>query len=105
MSGPAPSVSPRTGGSHLGWAIGCLFLFWPLAIPAIVNASRANRLLAAGDRDGAERAAHAARAWSIWATAIGIVWWVLSVCCPLGILVAGDPTDVSSTLAHLLGRS
>ena len=54
---PAP---PRTDGSHMGWAIGCVFLFWPLAIPAIVNASRANGLLAAGDRGGAEHAARAA---------------------------------------------
>jgi interferon-induced transmembrane protein len=97
-------VSRPQQPTHMGWAIGCVFLFWPLAIPAIVNASRAHARLAAGDRGGAERAARSARTWATWATVVGIIWWVLA-CCPLGILAAADPTDVSSAVAHLLGRS
>jgi hypothetical protein len=98
---PHPAL---TIDNHRGWALACLALFWPLAIPAITAASRVDALLAAGDRAGAEEASRSARSWALRATIIGIVWWVLVLCfCGFGLFAAGDPQDSASFVHHLVG--
>lgn len=102
-----PTQTPqRSVENHLAWAIVSLILFWPLAIPAIVNASKVNGLLAAGNHSGAQQAARAARMWARRATIFGIIWWVLSAACiPLAVVAAVDPTHTAGWISHLLGHS
>jgi hypothetical protein len=62
-----------------------IFLFWPLAIPAIISASKVNPLLQQGDYAGAQAAATDSKKWSKLAIIIGIVWYVVVFgCCLLG---------------------
>jgi hypothetical protein len=65
-----------------------IFLFWPLAIPAIINASKVNPLLQAGDIAGAQAAAAESKKWSKLALIIGLVAWGLGLisCCFLTVL-------------------
>ena len=46
-----------TVDNNMTMSIVSIFLFWPLAIPAIINASKVNPLLVQGDIAGAEAAA------------------------------------------------
>ncbi len=101
---PTPD-RPSPVDNHLTWAVVCIALCWPLAVPAITNAARVNPLLAAGDQAGARHAAAAARRWAKRATVVGIVCWALVLlCCPFGLLAAADPQDVASWVAHLTGH-
>lgn len=75
--GPPPGAPQEPVNSHMGWAIGAIFLFWPLAIPAIMAASRCNAAVAAGDYMGAQAASEDAKKWAKLATIIGICWYVL----------------------------
>lgn len=100
---PTTAEPPRPVENHLVWAVVSAFLFWPLAIPAIIHATRVDKLLAVGDHAGARRAASTARTWAVRATAVGIVWWVLSAACiPLAVVAAVDPVAAGSTLSDLL---
>jgi hypothetical protein len=76
---PAPIDSGMTR------AIIAIFLFWPLAIPAIISASKVNDLAARGDLAGAQAAAEDSKKWSKLAFIIGGVLIALSVlgCCGL----------------------
>jgi hypothetical protein len=74
MSQPGAPVSNNMTASIIS-----IFFFWPLAIPAIMNASKVNERLAAGDIAGAEQAAAESRKWSKLAFIIGGVLYVL--CC------------------------
>jgi ABC-type Fe3+ transport system permease subunit len=65
--------------NNMTMSIVAIFLFWPLAIPAIINASKVNPLLQTGDYAGAQAAANESRRWSKLALIIGICVWVL--CC------------------------
>ena len=70
-------------------SIVAIFFFWPLAIPAIINASKVNPLLQQGDYAGAQAAAAESRKWSKWALIVGIAWYVIVLlCCALGVLGA-----------------
>jgi hypothetical protein len=65
------------------------FLFFPpLAVPALVYALKADRLLDAGDPAGAQTAAAESRKWSKLALIIGTFMWLALVCC-VGALAAG----------------
>jgi hypothetical protein len=78
MTGPAVD-------NNMTMSIVSIFLFWPLAIPAIINASKVNSLLAAGDVAGAQAAAVESKKWSKLAIIIGLVWYgVVLACCFLG---------------------
>lgn len=73
--------------NNMTMSIVALFLFWPLAIPALINASKVNPMLQAGDYAGAQNAATESRKWSKWAVIVGVAWYVLAlVCC--GVMVA-----------------
>ena len=60
---------------------------WPLAIPAIINASKVNTLLAQGDIAGAQNAAAESKKWSKLALIVGISLYAL--CCIFYIFVFG----------------
>lgn len=74
MAQPGAPVSNNMTASIIS-----IFFFWPLAIPAIMNASKVNERLAAGDVAGAQTAAEESKKWSKLAFIIGGILWVL--CC------------------------
>ncbi|MGI5212105.1 CD225/dispanin family protein [Plantactinospora sp. CA-290183] len=79
---------PQQINNNMTMSIVAIFLFWPLAIPAIMNASKVNPLLQQGDYAGAQAAAAESRKWSKLALIIGIAWIVLwtVLCCVFAIL-------------------
>lgn len=81
MAQPGPAVNNNMTASIIS-----VFFFWPLAIPAILNASKVNERLAAGDYAGAEAAATESKKWSKLAFIIGGIGYAL--CC-FGYLIIG----------------
>lgn len=83
---PGPGQPPQPSvDNNMTMSIVSIFLFWPLAIPAIINASKVNGLVAAGDLAGAQAAAAESKKWSKLAIIVGLVWiGVVLVCCVLG---------------------
>ena len=75
---------PQQIDNNMTMSIVSIFLFWPLAIPAIINASKVNQLVAAGDYAGAQAAAAESKRWSKLALIIGLVAWGLSILCCIG---------------------
>jgi hypothetical protein len=73
--------------NNMAMSIVAIFLFWPLAIPAIINASKVNPLLQQGDLAGAQAAAAESKKWSKLALIIGLVIWALSLVCCIGYAV------------------
>ena len=49
-----PQGQPQAIDNNMTMSIVSIFLFWPLAIPAIINASKVNPALQAGDYAGAQ---------------------------------------------------
>ena len=70
--GQYPGQPPEIN-NNMTMSIVSIFLFWPLAIPAIINASKVNGLAAAGDIAGAQAAANESRKWSKLALIIGLI--------------------------------
>ena len=68
--GPPPS-------NFLVWSILSLLCCWPLAIPAIVQATKVNALWAQGQTAAAEQAAQGAKKWTIITAVVGVVWYAL----------------------------
>jgi Interferon-induced transmembrane protein len=75
--GYAPQGPPPQIDNNMTMSIVSIFLFWPLAIPAIINASKVNPLLQQGDYAGAQNAAAESKKWSKLAIIIGIAWIAL----------------------------
>ncbi|PZW01974.1 Interferon-induced transmembrane protein [Micromonospora phaseoli] len=83
-----PSQPPQPVDNNMTMSIVAIFLFWPLAIPAIINASKVNPLLQQGDHAGAQAAAAESKKWSKWALIVGIAWIaIVLVCCVGGSLL------------------
>src|SRR5439155_4097711 len=74
--------------NNMTMSIISIFLFWPLAIPAIINASKVNPALQAGDYAGAQAAAAESRKWSKLALIIGLCWYGLWIVCCIIMAVA-----------------
>ncbi|MBQ0905963.1 MULTISPECIES: CD225/dispanin family protein [Micromonospora] len=92
-----PQQQPPPINNNMTMSIVAIFLFWPLAIPAIINASKVNPLLQQGDYAGAQAAAAESRKWSKWALIVGIAWYaIFLVCCALGGLGAIMSSDNNS---------
>jgi hypothetical protein len=90
-----PGQPPAQINNNMTMSIVSLFFFWPLAIPALINASKVNGLLQVGDFAGAQAAATESRKWSKWAMIVGIAWIALVIifCCGivgLGALTGGN---------------
>lgn len=65
--------------NHIVWAIVSIFLFWPTAIPAILNAIKVKPALAQNDISAAEEASAKAKKWCKVTTIIFAVIVVLSI--------------------------
>jgi len=85
---PQPYGQPYGGGggqppaqidNNMTMSIISIFLFWPTAIPAIINASKVNPALQAGDYATAQQAATESKKWSKISLIVGIVSWSLSI--------------------------
>lgn len=83
--------------NNMTWSIVSIFLFWPLAIPAIINASKVNPLLQQGDYAGAQNAAAESKKWSKLAIIIGASLWAISLLCCIGLIVASAFNSASHT--------
>jgi hypothetical protein len=75
---------PAAGGSatvpnYLVPAIISIFCCWPLAIPAIIFATRVNSSLAAGDTAAAQEASANAKKYMKLAFIVGSICWVLLI--------------------------
>jgi hypothetical protein len=93
---PTPQSQPIN--NNMTMSIVAIFFFWPLAIPAIINASKVNPLIQQGDYAGAQAAAAESKKWSKWALIIGIAVWAVSLlCCILGGVGAIMSGNSSST--------
>ncbi|GAA0387458.1 hypothetical protein GCM10009541_33020 [Micromonospora gifhornensis] len=84
-----PSQPPQQVDNNMTMSIVAIFLFWPLAIPAIINASKVNPLLQQGDYAGAQAAAAESKKWSKWALIVGIAWIAIVLVCCVGGSVIG----------------
>ncbi|MBQ1044530.1 MULTISPECIES: CD225/dispanin family protein [unclassified Micromonospora] len=81
-----PPQQPQQIDNNMTMSIVAIFLFWPLAIPAIINASKVNPLIQQGDYAGAQAAAAESKKWSKWALIAGLAWLgiIVVLCCLFG---------------------
>ncbi|GAA0987764.1 CD225/dispanin family protein [Nocardiopsis sp. NPDC006198] len=89
----APGGTPPDNG--LTWAIVAVFCCWPLAIPAIINATKVNDLWNRGDQAGAMQAQAQAKKFTKLAFILGSIAYVLSIgfyIVSTVLLVASTPT-------------
>jgi hypothetical protein len=84
MAQPGYPGQPQQVDNNMTMSIVAIFLFWPLAIPAIINASKVNPLLQSGDFAGAQAAAAESKKWSKLALIIGLVAWGIGIACCIG---------------------
>jgi hypothetical protein len=75
---------PQQVDNNMTMSIVSIFLFWPLAIPAIMNASKVNPLVQQGDIAGAQAAAAESKKWSKLALIIGLIGWAVGILCCIG---------------------
>lgn len=93
---PPPQGQPPAIDNNMTMSIVSIFLFWPLAIPAIINASKVNPALQVGDYATAQQAAAESKKWSKLALIIGICAWALSIiCCIIYFVVIAAATTSS----------
>ena len=94
---PGYHQQPPQIDNNMTMSIVSIFLFWPLAIPAIINASKVNPLLQQGDYAGAQAAAAESKKWSKLALIIGIVGWIVGIiCCVVYFVVIASAATSSS---------
>jgi hypothetical protein len=95
---PGYPQQPQQIDNNMTMSIVSIFLFWPLAIPAIMNASKVNPLLQQGDYAGAQAAATESKKWSKIALIVGISWWVICcICCGIYVFVIGASAASTNT--------
>jgi hypothetical protein len=88
---------PQQVDNNMTMSIVSIFLFWPLAIPAIISASKVAPLVQQGDIAGAQAAAADSKKWSKLALIIGlIIWGIALVCCILQFVVFGALSSSSN---------
>ncbi|GIJ23112.1 CD225/dispanin family protein [Micromonospora lutea] len=92
-----PSQPQQPVDNNMTMSIVAIILFWPLAIPAIINASKVNTLLEQGDYAGAQVASAESKKWSKWALIVGIAWIaIVLVCCVGGSLIGAMSNNSAS---------
>src|SRR5690242_1077836 len=95
---PGYQGQPPQVENNMTMSIVSIFLFWPLAIPAIINASKVNPLLQQGDYAGAQAAAAESKKWSKLALIIGLIGWAVGIiCCIIYVVVLGASLGTSTT--------
>jgi hypothetical protein len=89
---PGYPGQPQQVDNNMTMSIVSIFLFWPLAIPAIINASKVNQLVAAGDIAGAQAAAAESKKWSKLALIVGLIAWGVGILCCIiyAVAIAGS---------------
>ncbi len=70
--------TPRPA-NHLVWSIIAIILCWPFGIPAIINATKVNKAYEAGQLAEAEQHSKAAKKWSLVATILGGISYVIYI--------------------------
>ena len=97
---PGYPQPPQQVDNNMTMSIVSIFLFWPLAIPAIINASKVAPLAQQGDIAGAQAAAAESKKWSKLALIIGIIGWAIGVvgCC--GITLLGNAVGSAATSGY-----
>lgn len=75
--------------NNMTMSIVSIFLFWPLAIPALMSASKVNTLLQQGDYAGAHQASVESKKWSKLAIIIGLVGYGIGLLCCIGLFALG----------------
>jgi hypothetical protein len=94
-----PGQPPQQVDNNMTMSIVSIFLFWPLAIPAIINASKVAPLLQQGDVMGAQAAAAESKKWSKLALIIGLIGWAVGiVCCIIWFVFLAAATTSSTAL-------
>lgn len=88
MVQPGYSGQPQQIDNNMTMSIVSIFLFWPLAIPAIINASKVNPLVQQGDIMGAQAAAAESKKWSKLALIVGLIGWAIGIICCIVYFVA-----------------
>ena len=81
---PQPYGAPGGYGggkpsNYLGWAIGCIFLFWPVAIPAIINATKVDPAWQYGNQPEAQLRSEKAKMFCMIATGVGALLWIVNI--------------------------
>jgi hypothetical protein len=95
---PGYQGQPPQVDNNMTMSIVSIFLFWPLAIPAIMNASKVNPLLQQGDYAGAQAAAAESKKWSKLALIIGLIGWAIGIiCCIIYFVVIAASVGTSTT--------
>ena len=84
-----PQGQPPQIDNNMTMSIVAIFLFWPLAIPAIMNASKVNPALQTGDFATAQQAAAESKKWSKLALIIGLSWYGLWIVCCAAMAIGG----------------
>jgi hypothetical protein len=84
--GYPPQGQPQID-NNMTMSIVSIFLFWPTAIPAIINASKVNTLLQQGDYAGAQQAAAESKRWSRISLIVGLIWYGVVILCCIGYFV------------------
>ncbi|GAB3798745.1 CD225/dispanin family protein [Micromonospora zhanjiangensis] len=93
-----PSQQPQQIDNNMTMSIVAIFLCWPLAIPAIINASKVNPALQQGDYAGAQAAAAESKKWSKLALIIGACLWAVSIiCCIIYFVVLASAANSASS--------
>src|SRR5688572_29422212 len=85
--------------NNMTMSIVSIFLLWPLAIPAIINASKVNPMLQQGDIAGAQQAAAESKKWSKLALIVGLIGWAVGlVCCIIYfVVIASAASSIPSS--------
>ncbi|MBP2319682.1 putative membrane protein [Kibdelosporangium banguiense] len=82
---PHAQYAPQQQGNvtappnYLVWSIVSIFLFWPLAIAAIIKSTSVDRLWAEGRPEEAQQASKTAKTLNVVALVLGILAIVLAV--------------------------
>jgi hypothetical protein len=96
MVQPGYSGQPQQIDNNMTMSIVSIFLFWPLAIPAIINASKVNPLVQQGDIMGAQAAAAESKKWSKLALIVGLIGWAIAIiCCIIYAVALGSMASTS----------
>lgn len=94
--GQQPAYAPPIN-NNLTISIISVFLFWPLAIPAIINATKVGTLQAQGDLAGAQHAADQAKKFAKLGIIIGGVLLGLSILLFCGSVILAATLDGTSS--------
>jgi hypothetical protein len=65
--------------NYMVWSILSIFLFWPLAIPAIINATKVDPAWQYGQHAEAQMRSEKAKMFCMIATGLGAVIWILQI--------------------------